>query len=198
VTNIDGFLEKDGLALKDISIFNDQKLLKKLRWATMGYHHNWNTKIYDEEKRSDIPNDLHRLSWIVAKALFGPEINFSAEAVIVNFYRMNSTLAGHVDHSERNFGLPLFSFSFGQSAIFMLGGKTVDETPIAVKIRSGDVVVMSGECRLAYHGVPRIFKEANRISSDFGVLDEKMISDQESIMKYLNENRINMNVRQVN
>lgn len=180
------------ISFQDTQIFDDKKLLKKLRWTTLGYQHDWNSKVYSEEKRSDVPEDLRRLSNVVAKLLFGPDMDFRAEAVIVNFYRMNSTLAGHVDHSERNFGLPLFSFSFGQSAVFVLGGQTLDEEPIAVKIGSGDVVVMSGECRLAYHGVPRIFSSDTK----FDALSEEGSVD-EAIASYLNKNRINMNVRQV-
>ena len=34
---------------------------------------------------------------------------FSAEAAIVNFYHLDSTLSGHTDHSERDLSLPLLS-----------------------------------------------------------------------------------------
>jgi alkylated DNA repair protein alkB family protein 1 len=51
----------------------------------------------------------------------------------------------------------LLSFlSFGQSAVFLLGGLSVDEKPIAMLIHSGDIVIMSGVSRLCYHGIPRI------------------------------------------
>jgi alkylated DNA repair protein alkB family protein 1 len=50
----------------------------------------------------------------------------------------------------------LIFFSFGQSAVFLLGGLRIDEKPTAMLIRSGDIVVMSGVSRLCYHGIPRI------------------------------------------
>jgi alkylated DNA repair protein alkB family protein 1 len=51
----------------------------------------------------------------------------------------------------------LLSFvSFGQSAIFLLGGLSADEKPTAMLIHSGDIVIMSGASRLCYHGIPRI------------------------------------------
>ena len=28
----------------------DSFILQKLRWATLGYHHNWDTKVYPEIK----------------------------------------------------------------------------------------------------------------------------------------------------
>lgn len=48
------------------------------------------------------------------------------------------------------------SFSFGQSAVFLVGGKTKQVRPLPLLLNSGDIVIMSGESRLAYHGVPRI------------------------------------------
>lgn len=35
-----------------------------------------------------------------------------------------------------------FSFSFGQTAIFLLGGKTKEEKPSAIFLKSGDIVVI--------------------------------------------------------
>ena len=49
-----------------------------------------------------------------------------------------------------------FYFSFGQSAVFLVGGRSKAVQPSALLLRSGDVVIMSGSSRLAYHGVPRI------------------------------------------
>ena len=46
--------------------------------------------------------------------------------------------------------------SFGQSAVFLVGGETKSVQPQAIVLHSGDVVVMSGASRLAYHGVPKI------------------------------------------
>jgi len=46
--------------------------------------------------------------------------------------------------------------SFGQSGIFLIGGKTKQVKPVPILLRSGDIVIMSEESRLAYHGVPKI------------------------------------------
>ena len=48
--------------------------------------------------------------------------------------------------------------SFGQSAIFLLGGETKATKPLAMYLHSGDIVVMAKEARLAYHAVPRILQ----------------------------------------
>lgn len=84
------------------------RLKNGMRWATLGYHHDWDTKVYAEDKRNEFPADLGGLSAFLADALgFGA---YSAEAAIVNFYPLGTTLAGHTDHSEKNLNAPLFSY----------------------------------------------------------------------------------------
>ncbi|XP_065584536.1 nucleic acid dioxygenase ALKBH1-like [Artemia franciscana] len=161
---------------------------QRLRWATIGYHHDWDTKVYRDDNRSHFPPDLKRLIEKLAEIL--GFYNFVAEAGIINYYHMNSTLSGHTDHSELNKDAPLFSISFGQSALFLLGGLTKEEDPSIIKLESGDVLIMSGESRLCYHGVPRILKSEKQTW---------LFCDSHGrTLSYLNNNRININVRQVN
>lgn len=86
------------------------KLKTALRWVTLGYHHDWDTKIYTENKRHKFPRDLAELSTYVADVLGFAD--YSAEAAIVNYYPLGTTLAGHTDHSEKNLDAPLFSYRF--------------------------------------------------------------------------------------
>ncbi|KXJ77105.1 hypothetical protein RP20_CCG008345, partial [Aedes albopictus] len=131
------------------------KLWKALRWTTLGYHYDWTNKIYDEAARNDFPADLGELCRHFAETLGFH--GFQPEAAIVNYYPTGSTLAGHTDHSEKNLEAPLFSFSFGQPAVFLIGGPTRDEKPDALLLRSGDVIVMTRASRLCYHAVPKVF-----------------------------------------
>ncbi|XP_005176167.1 nucleic acid dioxygenase ALKBH1 [Musca domestica] len=127
-----------------------------MRWTTLGYHHDWDTKIYSEELHTKFPEDLAKLSKFFASVL-GYSF-YEAQAAIVNYYPIGTTLAGHTDHSEQNLEAPLFSISFGQTAIFLIGGQTREEKPTALFLESGDVLVMSRESRLCYHAVPRVMK----------------------------------------
>lgn len=129
-------------------------LLHRLRWVTLGYHYDWTNKVYSSQNRSPFPTDLAELSSFLLAVIGFPR--FCAEAAIINYYHLDSTLSGHTDHSEMDLSRPLLSLSFGQSAIFLIGGKTKQTRPKALLLQSGDVVVMSAESRLAYHGVPRI------------------------------------------
>lgn len=137
--------------------------------------------------------------------------NFNAEAAILNLYHMDSTLSGHTDFSEENLDAPLISFSFGQTAIFLLGGRTKEDgEPTAMFLRSGDIAVMSKESRLSVHGVPKILQMDSRFWDGFeetanGINKECKsvvnICRKEELWKpfdnYLNHSRININVRQV-
>lgn len=90
------------------TITEKERLRTALRWCTLGYHHQWDTKVYAEDRKHSFPVDLGALSGYIAGILnFG---KYSAEAAIVNFYPIGTTLAGHTDHSERNLDAPLFSY----------------------------------------------------------------------------------------
>ncbi|KAK8723303.1 hypothetical protein OTU49_011636 [Cherax quadricarinatus] len=154
-----------------------KELRKKLRWVTLGYHHNWDTKEYSEDARGDVPASLVKLCAVVAKVLGFYE--FQSEAAIINYYHQDSTLAPHTDHSEPYTQAPLFSFSFAQSAVFLIGGSTKAAQPTPIYLHSGDVLVMTGESRQAYHAVPRVVlvddEPWNNIHSDED--DRKNVTD---------------------
>ncbi|XP_041467855.1 nucleic acid dioxygenase ALKBH1-like [Lytechinus variegatus] len=132
----------------------DKTVMDQLRWVTLGYHYDWDNKVYNEDQYSPFPEDLGLMTALIAEVLGYPR--FQAQAGIVNFYHMDSTLGGHTDHSEFDLTAPLISYSLGQSAIFLVGGTTKATKPMALHLRSGDVIVLGGASRLAYHAVPRI------------------------------------------
>lgn len=189
---------------------NDEKqkkfLKKSYRWTTLGYNYDWNNKIYNEDDKKDFPVDLHELICAFAEIL--GFTNFKSEAAIINFYPIGTTLAAHTDNSE-DCNSPLFSLSFGQSAIFLIGGKSKEDTPLPILLESGDVLVMSDESRFNYHAVPRVFKSIQQpwnsdqnvgFCSDLDqhVLKECLSSDKWNVFnEYLDDSRINVNVRQV-
>ncbi|XP_022087595.1 LOW QUALITY PROTEIN: nucleic acid dioxygenase ALKBH1-like [Acanthaster planci] len=139
----------------DGSIQSKKKtLMDHLRWVTLGYHYDWTAKVYHWNQHTPFPCDLADLSAFVA-AVMGFS-TFQSQAAIVNYYHGDSTLGGHTDHSEFDLSAPIISYSFGQSAIFLLGGRTKEISPLAMYLHSGDIIIMGGQSRLAYHAVPRI------------------------------------------
>lgn len=69
-------------------------------------------------------------------------------------------MTGHLDDAELDQESPIYSFSFGLSSVFVIGGPTKDERPVAIKLDSGDLLVMSGHARRCYHGVPRVLVDS--------------------------------------
>lgn len=139
------------------------KLLRKLRWITLGYQYHWGTKEYCLDQRYSMPADLAELSSAVVGATEGVGANgwkntykrsdFKAEAGVINYYQLRDTLMGHVDRSELNMDAPLVSVSFGHSCIYLLGGPTRETTPVPIRLHSGDILAMTGESRKAFHGM---------------------------------------------
>lgn len=80
-------------------------------------------------------------------------------------------------------------YSFGLSAIFLIGGKSLDDKPTAILLKSGDIIIMSKESRLCYHGVPKVL-----ISENYHGFSDW----EEPFKSYMQVTRINLNVRQVN
>ncbi len=118
-----------------------------------------------------------------------------AEAAIVNYYHMNSTLCAHTDHSEYDaLTKPLLSFSFGNAAIFLIGGQTKTECqPSPILLRSGDIILMTGSSRLYFHAIPRILSDPFLYENIY-----KNINDDDKLCwSYIYDKRININVRQV-
>lgn len=161
-----------------------------LRWATVGLHHDWDTKVYDSAKQSPFPDCLRQLAAELAR-LMGFR-GFRPEAAIVNYYAMNSTLGGHVDNSELALDSPVLSVSFGQTAVFLVGGATRERRPCALYLRSGDVLAMSGPARLAYHAVPLVLPRGDDLpwAGEDGAIWAPLAA-------YLDTHRINLSIRQV-
>jgi len=84
------------------------------------------------------------------------------------------------------------SYSFGLSAIFLIGGRSLDDKPLAIIIRSGDAIIMSKESRLCYHGVPKVLLPKNDQHFNY----DNVLED--TVKSFMQVTRININVRQVN
>ncbi len=80
-------------------------------------------------------------------------LGFEPDACLVNEYTPGSRLSLHRDSDERDFAQPIVSVSLGLPAVFLLGGLDRGDRTSRVRLESGDVVVLGGPARLAYHGV---------------------------------------------
>jgi DNA oxidative demethylase len=90
------------------------------------------------------------------------------EACLINFYDPGAKMGLHQDRDEVDFGAPVVSISLGDSCLFRLGGQKRSERTRSFRLSSGDIVVLGGEARLAFHGVDRIYPGTSRLLPEGG------------------------------
>ncbi|KAI6673299.1 hypothetical protein NL676_001205 [Syzygium grande] len=153
----------------------------KLRLQMMCLGLDWdpNTRKYERQRRvdgcnaPDIPNEFI----LAVKRVIGDaqdlvekgdrRSNFrnglptmSPNICIVNFYTTTGRLGLHQDRDESREslqkGLPVVSFSIGDSAEFLFGDYRDVDGAERVMLESGDVVIFGGESRMVFHGISSI------------------------------------------
>uniref|UniRef100_A0A0E0GVK0 Fe2OG dioxygenase domain-containing protein n=1 Tax=Oryza nivara TaxID=4536 RepID=A0A0E0GVK0_ORYNI len=84
----------------------------------------------------------------------------SPDICLVNFYTSSGKLGLHQDKDETkpslHKGLPVVSFSLGDTAEFLYGDVNDVDKASKVDLESGDVLIFGGKSRLIFHGVSRI------------------------------------------
>ncbi len=78
------------------------------------------------------------------------------EACLINHYEAGTKLGSHVDADEADTAAPVVSVSLGDDAVFHVGGLRRSDPRTRMVLRSGDVVILGGTARKAYHGIDRI------------------------------------------
>lgn len=86
------------------------------------------------------------------------------ECCLVNFYDHEKARMGlHRDADEVALDAPVLSISLGDSAIFRLGGLQRRDPTRSLRLHSGDVVLLGGAARQAFHGIDRILPGTSRL-----------------------------------
>eukprot|EP00873_Tetraselmis_striata_P008034 jgi/Tetstr1/428298/TSEL_018334.t1 len=149
-----------------------------------------------------VPTQLRELSSAAAATALavehalgrpGWQATFRPQAALVNYYGEGDTLNGHVDDVEADQSLPIVSISLGCPAILLMGRETLDAAPAAILLRGGDVVVLAGQARTCYHGVPRVFATGPPSKALQGCGD----NEEAALTRYMAHRRINLSVRTI-
>jgi alkylated DNA repair protein (DNA oxidative demethylase) len=90
------------------------------------------------------------------------------EACLINYYAGAAKMGLHQDKDEEDFVAPVLSVSLGDTGIFRVGGKSRKDATQTIELKSGDVVVLGGEDRLAHHGIDRIFPGTSDLLAEGG------------------------------
>ena len=98
-----------------------------------------------------MPGAFARLARACAAEAGAP--GFAPDVCLVNRYLPGSRLGAHQDRDECDFSHPIVSVSMGLSATFLLYGATRGGRARRIALHDGDVVVLAGAGRRAFHGV---------------------------------------------
>ncbi|HMM65102.1 MAG TPA: alpha-ketoglutarate-dependent dioxygenase AlkB [Mesorhizobium sp.] len=109
-----------------------------------------------------IPEALLRVWRDVAACPLEPE------ACLVNFYTSEAKMGQHQDRDEADFAAPVVSVSLGDDCLFRVGGPRRQDRTVSLRLQSGDVLVLGGTSRLAFHGVDRIYPGTSTLLKNGG------------------------------
>ncbi|MEM1100931.1 MAG: alpha-ketoglutarate-dependent dioxygenase AlkB [Pseudomonadota bacterium] len=90
------------------------------------------------------------------------------DCCLINWYGEGAKMGMHQDRDEGDFDWPVVSVSLGDSALFRMGNVERGGKTESVWLESGDVVVMGGEARLAFHGIDRVRHGSSSLLRDGG------------------------------
>ncbi|WP_094462745.1 alpha-ketoglutarate-dependent dioxygenase AlkB family protein [Pannonibacter phragmitetus] len=90
------------------------------------------------------------------------------EACLINFYDETARMGLHQDRDEETFEAPVLSVSLGDSALFRIGGLTRKDPTRSFRLNSGDVLLLEGPSRLAFHGIDRLYPGTSTLLKNGG------------------------------
>ena len=96
------------------------------------------------------------------------------EACLINIYQGKAKMGQHKDSDEADFSAPVLSVSLGDDAVFCLGGLTRTSPRQRFTVGSGDVMVLGGQMRLAYHGIDRVLPGTSVLLAEGGRINLTM------------------------
>jgi alkylated DNA repair protein (DNA oxidative demethylase) len=90
------------------------------------------------------------------------------QACLINVYGPAAKMGLHQDHDEMDFDAPVVSVSLGDACLFRIGGLKRGDPTRSFRLNSGDLVVLGGVSRLAFHGVDRIYPGTSTLLAEEG------------------------------
>ncbi len=85
------------------------------------------------------------------------------DACLANLYRDGAKMGLHQDKDEADFTAPVLSLSLGDTAVFRLGGVDRNDPTSTLRLNSGDLCLLAGPARLAFHGVDRVLEGSSTV-----------------------------------
>jgi len=126
-------------------------------WNALTYKYEPTRADYDDAPVLPVPQAWAQLA---SRAAAHAGFTFVPDLCIMNWYDAEGRMGLHQDKDEGresiDAGLPVVSFSLGDTARFLFGGLKRRDPIQSLLLESGDAFVFGGAARLRYHGVSRI------------------------------------------
>jgi DNA oxidative demethylase len=126
-------------------------------WNALTYKYEPTRADYDDAPVLPVPEAWAQLA---SRAAAHAGFTFVPDLCIMNWYDAEGRMGLHQDKDEGresiDAGLPVVSFSLGDTARFLFGGLKRRDPIQSLLLESGDAFVFGGAARLRYHGVSRI------------------------------------------
>jgi alkylated DNA repair protein (DNA oxidative demethylase) len=90
------------------------------------------------------------------------------DSCLINLYRPGARMGLHVDADEADDAVPVVSISLGDTGVFRIGGRRRGDPTRTLRLASGDVCVLAGDSRRAYHGIDRIIPGSSTLAPGGG------------------------------
>jgi len=89
------------------------------------------------------------------------------DSCLINLYLGDAKMGLHVDADEADMTAPVLGLSLGDTALFRIGGPARKDPTQSVRLASGDINILTGAARRAYHGVDWIIAGSSRLIPPF-------------------------------
>ena len=97
------------------------------------------------------------------------ERDYEPQTCLLNYYSFpNGKLGMHQDKTEENRKNAIITYSLGDSCIFRLGSTTSESGGFNVRLDSGDVCILHGASRMAWHAVSKLIPADNQLLKQGG------------------------------
>ncbi|WP_329041362.1 alpha-ketoglutarate-dependent dioxygenase AlkB [Streptomyces sp. NBC_00178] len=110
---------------------------------------------------ADFPDWMVRLGRRALLEAYGDRAQadgYTPDTALINFYDGQARMGMHQDKDER-VPAPVVSLSIGDSCVFRVGNTETRTRPYTdIELASGDLFVLGGPSRFAYHGVPKVIE----------------------------------------
>ena len=113
-----------------------------------------------------IPKAFSELIQVVTAKSQWPD--FRPDACLINWYGAGAKMGLHQDRDEADFFQPIVTVCLGDSADFMVGGFARSDKATALKVHSGDVLIMGGASRMRFHGIRKIYPGTSPLAEIVG------------------------------